>query len=522
MSRAPAAAGRPPRGRWTAVLAVALLLSAAAVWWNRGGQRALDGSLDFTMIYAGARQVALGEDPYDWDATYDTFERAGGVGRPRDPRWFHSLYPPTTYLLLAPVVGWVDWPAAKSAWLLINLVATLGVAGWVWRARPPPVGPAAGLAAVALWLLAACLHTAVAFGQPSVLVLALMLPSIRLTPRRPADDPGGSAWGDAAAGLALAVAAGLKPQLVLPWVAVRLALPRPGVALQAVGWLALMGMATLAWGRFYAPEWWTHWQAQLTSFQSTGLADPAVSNRYTHQMIHLEPWLRRLLPGDGGVAPRLVQLGRLLPPAALVATVIYVRQRTRSVAHGLHETSETIGGSTRAGLGSAAWGGVASLTLVVSLMVVYHRGYDAVLLVVPAVWLWRQWLEPSAAGNGPETLPTTGPGDPPRADRWARLGAAVGLGGVGAFLLPGPIALEKLGRWWWSGHPAASDPTAAGAAAAESWSLWAWRLLAVGHQQWLLAVVCVSIAWLTLRRAGLGRRGHQGYGEANSIEAGGL
>ena len=110
-SSPPATAGRPRFGGVWAVVAGLILVVGLGLLVQRGAGRALQGSWDFTMIYGGARQVALGGDPYDFESTFDAYEDAGGEvaqeigdpGRLRDPAWFHSLYPPTAYTLLAPI-----------------------------------------------------------------------------------------------------------------------------------------------------------------------------------------------------------------------------------------------------------------------------------------------------------------------------------------------------------------------------------------------------------------------------------
>ena len=104
---------RPGRAthRLSGVLAVVLLGAGLGLMVDRGAQRALSGAWDFTMIYGGARQVARGADPYDFEAAFDAYEAAGGEvaqqigdpGRIRDPAWFHALYPPTAYTMLSPV-----------------------------------------------------------------------------------------------------------------------------------------------------------------------------------------------------------------------------------------------------------------------------------------------------------------------------------------------------------------------------------------------------------------------------------
>lgn len=93
-----------------------------------------------------------------------------------------------TYAVLAPL-GRLNWPHSKLAWLIINLLASASIPAWLNRYRP---AVANGLTSIysrshmftwqatvwilSLWLGAAALHTALAFGQLSVVALALMLP----------------------------------------------------------------------------------------------------------------------------------------------------------------------------------------------------------------------------------------------------------------------------------------------------------------------------------------------------------
>ncbi|MEO1236711.1 MAG: glycosyltransferase family 87 protein [Planctomycetota bacterium] len=452
------AAGRGAGVRgWCCVGLALLLLGASGLLVARGVARGLDGSLDFTMVYAGGRQLALGDDPYHFDRAYDAFVEAGGAGRPRDPAWFALLYPPFTYALLAPL-GLIPWAEAKAVWLAANLIATAAVAGWLVRHRPRRTAQAAEPAAarrtswcgwsaavaVSLWLACGSLHTAIAFGQLSVLPLALMLPLL---------GPGSSttAWGwrrprTVAAGAMLAAAGLLKPQLVAPVAFVLLFTRRRPAAVWAAG-LGVLGVAaSLAWVQSVTPDWYAHWRSQLAAFTASGMARPTMDNPFTHQMINLEPWLHRLWPGGVGPEAWFGVLGAGLPALGLILAAGLISRRRASPAE-------------HPGLGRQGDDAVLlalGLACVLTLMLVYHRAYDAVLLVVPGLWAWRRLAERRRDGVA-----------------WVTLAC------LATFMLPGPVVLKVLeGR---------------GAIPAVVADRWLWRAFLVPHQNAALVVLAFAL-----------------------------
>ncbi|MEM7625334.1 MAG: glycosyltransferase family 87 protein [Planctomycetota bacterium] len=449
----PARGGRAAPG-WIAVAGLALVIGMGLLV-QRGAQRALDGSWDFTMIYAGARQVVLGGDPYDFESTFDAYAAAGGEvaqeigdpGRLRDPAWFHSLYPPTAYTLLAPV-GTVGWENAKAVWLVVNLLAVAGVSVWLVRQRPrdpsPPGAGAFAALAVGIWWGSAALHTALAFGQMSVLVLALMLPAIGW--RTP---PGAARlchWHAALAGLLLAVAGWLKPQLVGPITVVLLATPRRAVVGWAAGWGVLILVGSVAWIASIESAWLAHWRENLRAFTASGLAEPSGLNPYTYQLIHLEPWLHRWWPDGIGPGAALRVAGVLVPAAVWLGATAVLAVHGRAG----NRASVTEGPDAR------CFAAVA-LAAVLTMLMAYHRTYDAVLLVLPSVWAWRAL---SASRRD--------------AAAWAV------LVGVALFTVPGPVALEVWSRG--EGFGAWLRET------------WLWRVVLLPHHSVALVVMAACLA----------------------------
>ncbi|MEO0514404.1 MAG: glycosyltransferase family 87 protein [Planctomycetota bacterium] len=434
---------------------------AAGLLGQRGVARGLSGSLDLTMIYAGARQLAHGENPYDFDGAYDTFAEAGGTGRARDPYWFALLYPPFTYAVMSPL-GLLDWPAARVAWMAVNMIAVGAIGGWLYRHRrhgaQTPAHPwivAGGIAA--LLMSAAVVHTALALGQLSLVTFAFMLAV--LGPDRRDER---WTWRDKhviLAGLLLSLAGAVKPQLLAPVAIFLLATPRWRAVVWGMGFGLVIAGVSVAWVQQVDAQWLTDWRAQLSAFVQTGQADPLATNFFTFQMIHLEPWLHRLWPGGSGPAQTLRLVSVLLPVALMVAAMIRVRARLRERSDATLTENATTDNRWRDEpllLGLA-------LVCVLTLLMAYHRTYDAILLVVPALWVWRQW-----AG--------------------AQRGGGVKLAAVclALFMLPGPAILGSLVI---HGHL----PTNLG-------DLWLWRALILPHHNVALVVLAGVLSARLFRR----------------------
>lgn len=403
------------------ILVIAAVL-ALGLFVQRGVMRGIEGSWDFTMVYAGAHQLVQGGDPYDFESTYDAFAAAGGTGRPRDPMWFQTLYPPFTYAVLSPL-GLLSWQQAKLIWLTLNLISTAAVAIWLVRHSPtnhpltpgprPPFRMTYGTYwALVLWFGSAVLHTTLAFGQLSLITLALMLPVLgpeKFTPDgRPEIPP---PWLSARAlipGMSLALAGALKPQLVGLIALMLLVTPRFRIVLWALGLGLVLFISSAFWLSYTTPEWLAHWQQQLTNFTASGMADPTAANPYTFQMINLEPWLHRVfVAGNRGI---IGIFAITLPACLFVFTVIHLN--TCHATTYRNQDSKLMMQNQCHALG---------LAVTITLLIAYHRTYDAVLLVIPAIWAWQQFA--------------CHPRDP---------AARLTLMGTSFFLLPGPVILATL------------------------------------------------------------------------------
>ena len=326
--------GGARRTRWR-IGALLLVVLASGVFVQRGVSRGLAGSYDLTMMYAGSRQWVQGGNPYPLYAAYDAYlGGGGGAERPRDPKWFAQLYPPTTYAVMAPV-GVLPWSAARAVFCGLNLAGWAWAAWWAWGLRPErdkrnvKRANQTQVAWGAIWLMTAFLawapmHTTLAFGQLGGVVVGLVclgIGGLRQNERREAkssnrilshqvtSDSGGCrpfalgkgaalVWLDALRGLVLALACCLKPQLAGLFVVVLAATGRWWIVGWTCGWGGVIAAAAVGRLVMTAPTWWEDLRSNVAAFAGTGFADPSPANGYAWQMINLEPWLRHVGAGE--------------------------------------------------------------------------------------------------------------------------------------------------------------------------------------------------------------------------------
>jgi Glycosyltransferase family 87 len=232
---------RPPL--WLAVAAV------ASFW------AAVDSIGRFTLVYIlapiheDARMIYVASEAglrYGWSTIYDqSVLRSLSASFPSDQRHIDNVYtylhPPLVAWLFAPLTVFSE-PVAYGLWTLISLAALV----LAWRLAAPYTG----IAKLSLLLLSIGLYPvllAFYFAQPTILVVAAVAVSWWFAQH---ERPG-------AAGIALAVATFLKPQVltVLP-----LALLMSGrirlVAWWAAGCAALGVLTLLVIGESGALSWW--------------------------------------------------------------------------------------------------------------------------------------------------------------------------------------------------------------------------------------------------------------------------
>ncbi|MEM9881545.1 MAG: glycosyltransferase family 87 protein [Planctomycetota bacterium] len=350
------AAKRARRTRTAGRLAGAGLLLAAGVLLWRGPLSVPAEPYDFTQVYVATRAWLAGGDVYDLATRRAVWREAPGTtGSRRDAEALTALYPPGLYPLLGPAAA-LPFPWAVRAWTAVGglSVVALVVAGW----RLAGVRPASirGLALAAALCLLAPIQTNFRLGQLGLPATALVMLGLWA-------GWSGRRW--AVSGLVLGLAVGLKPQLSLPfvlYVLLRGGWREAGVAVAVAAGLTGLGAARL-W--LAGVDWPTGLAAELAAFTDGGHGDPMPANPHRWQMIDLAP-LTHLAIEHRGVAAAVVW--GLVAGLAAAAWLAVPRRGDRP-------TELTVLG----------------LVAALSLLVVYHRFYDAVLLALPVCALLCGW-----------------------------------------------------------------------------------------------------------------------------------
>jgi len=356
----------PPRAtpRWRVGAALGLVVLGACVYTARGPLRSADDPRDFLLIHAAARAWLHGGNPYNLNDQYQAYLTALGpedVARPAEI--LDSLYPPTTFVVLAPV-----------AWMAV--VAAAGLALLAIRCdRHLLVGVLLGLATAAKPQLA------------GLFIVGLLL--------------------------------------VGKW--------RPAVWAGAVV-LAILGLSVLRMHLAGVDDWLTAWQANVQVFtQSNEPGDATWGAKLRWQLINLAPVLFSFT-GSAAVV-QFVSIGFTL---AVLGTVAALHHRAAARPSLL---------------------GLFAILAVLTLLPVYHRYYDAALLIIPLVWALTALATP--------------------ARRWAVAALAV----MAVFMVPSSTLVHHLAVWG-NIPPALADS-------------FAWQAVVKLHQNYLLIalLVIVTLTW---------------------------
>ena len=149
-----------------------IVFAASLVLFALGGARVFHASNDFVPVYAGARCLIHGCDPYNPSQLEPEFFRAGG--RPADlPSWQIDVpvYPPSTFLTLSPI-ALLRFPAARLIWFLLNGCLFASAAGLILSTCPPP-HRWLGTILVCFFVLTAGIL--LVLGQPAVFAISLVV-----------------------------------------------------------------------------------------------------------------------------------------------------------------------------------------------------------------------------------------------------------------------------------------------------------------------------------------------------------
>lgn len=410
--------------RYQVWILAGLLLVFGGLFVVRGPARALYQGADLAHLYAASALWANGGNPYDGEQCVGLMEQAGY------PKPGHvsngSFYPPPTLAVMAPL-GMLGWEAARLVWLVVNL---LGCAALVWAL-------AAWLGFEQAWLrwsLATLIvlawgpiATALSLGQLSIAAAAGVFAGLVLMQR------GKAGW----AGLLIALGCLIKPQLGLGFLLL-VALHRQWRAL-LIASVLIAGVSALGVGRLMltAPGWAGELASNIANDQASGnVLDASLQGPLRYQMIDLRPLLHLVLPRAW------VNLSALFVVAVLAGLALWKLMRA---------------GLSRYALLAAS--GVGLLML----LPVYHRYYDAVLLMPLLALVVNALVR----------------------DRSDRLMGVIALAML-PLVQPLPSLLAVL-------HQKGVIPEALHAS-------WPWQQLVLQHQSWCLLIAAIVLVVWTIRR----------------------
>ncbi len=347
---------RPPTPRRLLWCAAALLLLAAALQFMLRGPIDHRGTLrmyDFAMHYSSAQSWLNGHNPYDNKLLWTAWLERGGRAEGMMPDIWLSVLPPSSFVVFAPlallparvaVVAWICLSLAMVALMLWAVIALTGLRG-AW----------AGLF-VAGALASAPIQTLVTVGQASLPSIALILLAIERAMRgKPI-----------VAGLLLGLSACLKPQLALPFAAYFAFARNWRVLTMVLGTTALLTLVAIIPMQMHGHDWLGQWLTNIASSSAPGRNnDPTISGPWREQMIHLPLWLFSFVAD-----PRVVMTTSWTICIALFLAYVRFACQCRG-----DQKLETLSLATLAAL---------------ILLPVYHKSYDAAILLPAFAWALRE------------------------------------------------------------------------------------------------------------------------------------
>lgn len=434
---------------------MAACVAGVALLLYRGLWRGVHSSGDLAIIYGSARAWLVGGNPYDAAAVARAWTGAGGP-----PEWLPGqttgggvdaavfLYPPTTFPLLAPLAV-LPWRAAVVAWAAVSLAMWAAAAVCVAAVAGLRRGSAAwwGVMAGAAWLAPAA--TSLNVGQLALVTVGLVAVG-RWSGERELSEERRHGPRGAVCGILEGVATALKPQvagLFLVYDAGRLRWGRVAWGAAVIALAAVVGVGRMAAA---GVPWWPSWRENLRNFTLASNGDPTLANPIRHQIISLHEPLHAFTDNRPLVSAAVWGIVAGLSAAYFVLDLRRGRAR----------------GEGRAELVSL------SMVAVVSLMVVYHRFYDAALLIWPLGLAVQEVVRPSSSRS--------------RAGGWVLLAL------VAVFFVPGAVMLAS-----------AAERGLIPAALTNS-ALWQGAILA--HEAWAIFAMACVLVWMRASRGGAVRQ----------------
>ena len=400
-----------------------LFLAAAEFVW-RGPVRFLRIPVewnDLSQNYTASRLWLEGKSPSDPRNFVKLWKQQAGSRLELTDGRTHLAPPLGGLVVMAPIAAF-PWKIAKILWVIVLLVSfaatvwALALAGGLQRNEPGT------LAFIAASLALAPFQTGIASGNQTILVIGLCALAMWAASLRH----------DVAAGVLFGMACSLKPQIgafLVLYYLVRRRWQLFGTAVSTTAGLTLVAALYL---RLRGASWFQDYVHNATGFVAANhIDDFSSANPGRFTLINLQvPFFS--MTGQTSSANLLA----FAVGALLVCVWIYY------VVRGKRQVPELLSLSAIA---------------IIGLLPVYHRFYDAALLVVPLCWCVTHAVgKDTAIAKGTLLLMTP-------------------------FLVPGAAFLEQF-----AAHGHASD------AITHSW--W-WDCIVMPHEAWALLLICLTLLY---------------------------
>jgi hypothetical protein len=365
------------------VVAMLLLFAAAHLAWR--GPLSVRGHwnlCDFASPWASARLWLTGQNPYDNARLWDTWITSHGAFETDHDLWL-ALNAPGAYAALAPLAA-LPAGLAGGAWLGLCVAAVVVILGCALSLARVRLRSLTAWLVIAAALASAPVQTILAVGQLSLPVIGLCFVAMCLA------RDGRDGW----AGVLLGIAVAVKPQLVAPLLAYyalgrrwRLVLPAALVACA----VTLVAIVPMQWRGI---PWQADWARNLALATTPGGAnDPTSSGPWRNQIIDLRAWLFALTDRRDVVVPAGAAISVLL--AGLYVALVAAARAARAAPAA---PAVARGGEPRDELLPLA------ALMALTLLPVYHKVYDATVLVLPLAWAVRSLRDARQRGVAVVTL----------------------------------------------------------------------------------------------------------------------
>lgn len=348
---------------WRAWIIAALLLVTAAEFVLRGPVRFVHAEdlNDFISPYIQTRAWMQGIDPYSptnlvrlWpkDAHKPDFLAKDLVtGSLVLKRGIPTAYPPTSFVLLAPIAS-LSWHVAHRVWLIsmilafaLTVLSLVSLAGLERRDRRTYL-------LVALSLAFAPFHTGMATGSIVIVVLGLCTAGML------AEDRGHHIG----AGILIAVAVALKPQIGLPVLAYYLLRRRWRLASTSLCLLLLVAATAISFLKVNHTPWLQNYKYDnQILFAAGSLGDFTEANPIRFGLVNLQVLLSTFT----------IDRTTANVVALVIASMLGILWVTLLLRSTNLDNDKLL---------------FISALVTISLLPVYHRLYDASLLVIPLAW----------------------------------------------------------------------------------------------------------------------------------------